>query len=210
MQCDAINLVPSKKGKKKGETFRKYPKCFHMMMAKEGKSSLCERWNSVVVLRNCLGKRNFSISFHYQKQEKKHHMTELLSFLSSRNNLHTFSSCICCCCLLVFMLQKCLARKCLSKRKRKERNKIESTRHKYKSIAPNDFQRSSKEERKKCIEAPEKDRKKSRHLKGRKNMWHTDFRHRHPSLNFWYNDVFKALKGKMLRLCPCHVERWLL
>lgn len=81
MQCDAINLVPSKKKKRENS---KIPEMFsHDDGEGEGrrkKKHLQKMEHCRYILRNCLGKRNFSILFHYQKQEKKHHMTEFLVF----------------------------------------------------------------------------------------------------------------------------------
>lgn len=83
----------------------------------------------VVVLQNCLGKRNFSIWFHYQK---KHHMTEfsiLFFFLRAGTICILFFCSLLCCCRNVLQ-EFFFFRFSFRGRKRKEnkRNEIESTR----------------------------------------------------------------------------------
>lgn len=198
MQSDAINLVPSKRNMTTKKEFF------------ENTQNVCTWWRWVgsegeikqvrrdgmehcrCVLWNCLGKRNFNVSFHYQSRKKKHHMTELLveasfflSFFFSLGTIciHFF--------LNVFLLQKMyLARKIFFLRNKEKQDWIDQTNIGV-SSAKWLSQEAGRDEKtlvlkkhgwatkKKRKERKQESRKKH-HLKGRKNMWHTDFeRHCH-------------------------------
>lgn len=148
-----------------GKTLEKILKIFsHGNGVKNGKKEKmehCRRRRRV--LQNCLGKRNFSILFHYQK---KHHMTEF-SIFSAGTICILFFPFLCCCRNVLQEIFSFFGAK--KKGKQEKWDWIDQTNIR---AAPNDFQTLAEE----CtyIEDPRKREKsqKTHHLRKEKHVTH--------------------------------------